>query len=169
MLPLGISFAAVTRVGNLVGARDFAGAQRAAWVALGLGSGVMAVTAVILVGGRWWLPELINHDPAVIALCAAILPIAGAFQVADGGQVVGSAVLRGMGKTVPSALINLLGFYAVALPLAYWLGFHTGAGLAGIWWGLTLGLTLVAAGLALWIHRRGPASLAPGGAVVQGG
>jgi MATE family multidrug resistance protein len=161
MLPLGISFAAVTRVGNLVGARNFAGAQRAAWVALGLGSGVMAVTAVALVAGRWWLPGLINQDAAVIALSATILPIAGAFQVGDGAQVVGSAVLRGMGKTVPAALINLIGFYAVALPLAYWLGFRTGAGLAGIWWGLTLGLTIVATLLALWIHKRGPASLEP--------
>jgi len=161
MVPMGISFAAVTRVGNLVGAGEHRAAQRAGWVALGLGGTVMAVCAAGLIAGRRLLPGLFNGDAAVIALCAAILPIAGAFQVADGVQVVGSGVLRGMGKTVPAALANLLGFYAVALPLAYLLAFRGGHGLAGLWWGLAAGLTTVAGLLIAWIHRRGPASLAP--------
>jgi MATE family multidrug resistance protein len=151
----------VTRVGNLVGARDFPGAQRAAWAALALGSAVMAVIAVGLVAGRRVLPGLFTGDPAVVALCATILPIAGAFQVGDGAQIVGTGVLRGMGKTVPAALIMLLGFYAVALPLAWFLAFRAGTGLAGIWWGMAAGLTLVAVLLVLWLRRHGPASLAP--------
>jgi len=160
MVPMGISFAAVTRVGNLVGAGEHDAAQRAGWVALGLGGAVMAVTAIGLVLGRTLLPDLFSDDAAVIALCAAILPIAGAFQVVDGLQVVGSGVLRGMGKTVPAALIYLLGFYAVALPLAYQLAFRADLRLAGLWWGLAAGLTTVSVLLVLWIHRRGPASLA---------
>lgn len=163
MLPLGLSFAAVTRVGNLVGARDLSGAQRAGWAALALSSAVMVVTAVVLVAGRWLLPRFFTDGPAVIALAAAILPLAGLFQVADGAQVVGAAILRGMGKTVPAALITLVGYYVVALPLAYALAFRTDAGVVGIWWGLTVGLTIVAGLLVLWIHRRGPASLAAGG------
>lgn len=160
MIPLGVSFAAVTRVGNLVGARDFSGAQRASWVALALGGGVMMVAAVALTLGRRPLSELFTDDPAVVALCAAILPIVAAFQLADGVQVVASGVLRGMGRTIPAALIMLIGFYGVALPLAWWLCFRTGAGLVGIWWGLAAGLATVALLLVLWLHRRGPASLA---------
>lgn len=160
MAPLGVSFAAVTRVGNLIGARDFGGAQRAAWVALAMGSAMMAVIAVGLVAGRWALPPLFTEDAAVIALCASILPIAGAFQVGDGAQIVGTGVLRGMGKTVPAALIMFLGFYAVALPLAWFLCFRTDAGLAGIWWGMATGLTLVALLLVLWLRNHGPASIA---------
>lgn len=159
MVPLGLSFATVTRVGNLVGARDFAGAQRSGWAAMALASGVMVVTAALLVAGRRILPGFFTEDLGVVVLAATILPIAGAFQVADGAQVVGSAILRGMGRTVPAALINLVGFYVVALPLAYLLAFRGGAGVAGIWWGLTAGLTVVAALLALWIRWRGPASL----------
>lgn len=169
MVPMGISFAAVTRVGNLVGARDFPGAQRAAWAALALGSAVMAVIAVGLVAGRDGLPRLFTEDAAVVALCAAILPIAGAFQVGDGAQIVGTGVLRGMGKTVPAALIMLLGFYAVALPLGWFLAFPAGTGLAGIWWGMAAGLTLVAVLLVLWLRRHGPASLAPGAGGPGGG
>lgn len=159
MLPLGVSFAAVTRVGNLIGGRDLPGAQRAAWVALGLGSGLMALCAIGLVLARRPLSQLFTDDPAVVVLCAAVLPITAAFQVADGAQVVGSGVLRGMGRTIPAALIMLIGFYGVALPLAWWLGLRNGAGLVGIWWGLALGLTVVALLLVAWIHKRGPKSL----------
>lgn len=159
MVPLGISFAAVTRVGNLVGAGDPAGAQRAAWAALGLSSAAMVVAAVVLFAGRGLLPRAFTDDLAVIALAAAILPAAAAFQVADGAQVVGAAILRGMGKTVPPALINLVGYYLVALPLAYLLAFRTGAGVVGLWWGLTVGLAVVAGLLVAWIRKRGPSSL----------
>jgi MATE family multidrug resistance protein len=162
MVPMGISFATVTRVGNLIGARDFAGAQRAGWVALGMAVAVMTVTAVGLVAGRWLLPRAYTDDLAVLAFCASILPVAGAFQVGDGVQVVGAGILRGMGRTVPAALIMFLGFYAVALPLAYLLAFRAGAGLVGIWWGLAAGLTVVALLLVLWLRRRGPASMSTG-------
>jgi len=161
MAPLGVSFAAVTRVGNLIGARDFTGAQRAAWVALAMGSALMAVIAVGLVAGRWVLPQLFTQDAAVVALCASILPIAGAFQVGDGAQIVGTGVLRGMGKTVPAALIMFLGFYGFSLPLAWFLAFRAGTGLVGIWWGMAAGLTLVALLLVLWLRRHGPASMSP--------
>ncbi len=49
MVPLGISFAAVTRVGNLIGERNGPGAQRAAWVALVMGGGVMLAFAVLFI------------------------------------------------------------------------------------------------------------------------
>ena len=160
MFPLGISFAAVTRVGNLIGAGDPHGAQRAAWVSIGLGAGAMAVAAVGLTLARRPLSEMFTDDPAVVALCTAILPVAVAFQLVDGVQVVGAGVLRGMGKTIPAALFMLIGFYGVALPLAWWLGFRTDAGLVGIWWGLAAGLATVALMLVFWIHRRGPSSLA---------
>ena len=43
MVPLGIGLGASARVGNLIGAGDPRGAQRAAWVAFALGGAVMAV------------------------------------------------------------------------------------------------------------------------------
>ena len=77
-----------------------------------------------------------------------MLPIAAAFQLFDGTQAVAGGVLRGAGQTRAAALINLLGYYALALPLAYWLGFGAGPGrglgLSGIWIGLAVGLFAVA-------------------------
>lgn len=156
MVPLGVAMAAVTRVGNLIGAGDRHGAQRAAWVALGVGAGVMAVSAITFIALREVLPRWYNDDPAVLVLTAALLPIAGAFQIFDGVQVVGGGVLRGMGRTRPAAVFNLLGYYVLGLPVAWWLAFSTGMGVAGIWWGLTVGLLVVAVLLVVWVGLRGP-------------
>jgi len=161
-VPFGVSLAAVVRVGNLVGARARRDAQRAAWVALSAGAGVMSVSALGFWVGRHELPKLFSAEPAVIAAAAAILPIAAAFQVFDGLQVVGCGVLRGMGQTRPAALFNVVGYYGLALPLAWWLGFRMRLGLAGIWWGLALGLASVALLLLVYIRRYGPATLPAG-------
>ncbi len=161
MVPLGISQGAVTRVGNLLGARRPRDAQRAAWVAVGLGAAVMSVSAVSFVVLREWLPRIYTPELPVIALCASILPIAAAFQVFDGTQVVGCGVLRGMGEPRPAAVFNLIGYWGLGLPLGYWLAFHADGGLAGIWWGLCFGLGVVAASLVGWVHFRGPATARP--------
>ena len=156
MLPLGISLAAVTRVGNLLGARRPADAQRAAWVALALGAAVMSASAVLFVTFRRELPSLYTRDAGVLALCASILPIAGAFQIFDGTQVVGCGVLRGMGRTRPAAIFNLISYWVLGIPIGAWLALRAGWGLTGVWWGLCLGLAAVAALLVAWIHWRGP-------------
>ncbi|MCB1056575.1 MAG: MATE family efflux transporter, partial [Acidobacteria bacterium] len=152
---------AVTRVGNRLGAGDPAGARRAATVAMALGGGVMLVFAVILILGRGWLPRLYSPDPAVWAVSASLLPIAAAFQLFDGLQVVASGVLRGAGTTRPAAVFNFVGYYLVALPLGGWWALRAGGGIQAIWWSLCVGLALVATMLVLWVRMRGPGSQRP--------
>ncbi len=160
MVPLGISIGAVTRVGNLIGAGRPAQAQRAAWAAFLLGGGVMAVAGLAFLLGRDTFARWYVDDPQVLALSAAVLPVAAAFQLFDGTQVVGGGILRGMGRTRPAAVFNLVGYYGLALPLSWWLAFRRGAGLAGVWWGLALGLAVVAVALVVHVARRGPARAA---------
>ena len=156
MMPVGISIAAATRIGNLIGARQRRRAQDSAWVAITMGGLVMAVWAILFWVFRRDLTALFTADTAVIALGAVALPIAAAFQLFDGVQCVASGVLRGMGTTRPAAAFGLVGFYGIALPLAYLFAFELDGGLAGIWWGLCAGLGAVAVMLMLWVLRRGP-------------
>ena len=156
MVPLGIAQGTAVRVGNLIGAGDVAQAQRAAWLGIAMGAGFMTLSAVGFVLGREELPRLYTPEGAVVAAAAAILPIAGAFQVFDGTQSVASGVLRAMGRPGPAALFNLFGYWGLALPLGGWLALRGGAGLPGLWWGLCAGLVVVASGLVLWIWRAGP-------------
>jgi len=162
MFPLGIAQGSATRVGNLLGAGRGEDAQRAAWISVAMGAGVMAVFAVIFIALRPWLPRIYTTDPEVIALSASILPIAAAFAIFDGTQVVACGVLRGMGDTRPAARYNLLGYWILGLPLGCWFALRGGAGVAGVWWGLALGLAVVALLLLLRVFRHGPATIPSG-------
>jgi MATE family multidrug resistance protein len=156
MLPMGVSFAAVTRVGNLIGAGRPDRARTASWVAFGLGALVMGSAGLVFLLGRDVLPSFWTDDASVVAAAATILPIAAAFQVFDGVQVVGSGILRGMGDTRPAALFNLIGYWVLALPLGWWMAFRAGLALSGVWWGLAIGLAIVAVCLVAWVRARGP-------------
>ncbi len=156
MIPLGISAAAVTRVGNLIGAGQRPRAQTAAWVALGMGATVMALCGGTMFVLRDSLPQLYTNQEEVIAICATILPIAAAFQLFDGTQVVGSGILRGMGRTLPAAGMNLVGYWVLALPLAHHMAFDRGMGLRGIWCGLGIALAIVAFSMLVFVSLRGP-------------
>jgi MATE family multidrug resistance protein len=155
MVPLGIGLAASTRIGNLIGEGRPLAARRSARLAFATGGGVMLLAGTVFYLGRELLPNLYTkpEDLEVRALAAIILPIAAAFQVFDGLQVVGSGILRGVGKTRPAAIFNLIGFWPLALPLGWYLAFPGHMGLAGIWWGLLLGLACVASGLMIYWKR----------------
>lgn len=157
MVPLGIALAATTRVGNLIGAGDRPAAQRAAWVAFAIAGGAMACFGALYALAPDPLVRLYTDDAEVIARAAAVLPIVAAFQVFDGLQVVGGGILRGMGKTKPPMVIHFLGFYGLGLPLSWLLTFRLDHGLAGVWWGIALGLLAVAIAFVVWIAARGPA------------
>jgi MATE family multidrug resistance protein len=157
MLPLGISLSASALVGSELGAGRRREAQRIAWLALWFGGAVMVVCALLLVALRQVIPRLYTDEIEVVMLAASIFPIAGAFQVFDGVQVVGGAILRGMGDTRPVAAFNLVAYYVLAMPLAIWLVYGRDGGLVELWWSLVLGLAVVAGSLVAWVHWRGPA------------
>lgn len=154
MLPVGISQAAAVLVGRAVGREDPAAARRAVGAGLGVGAGIMVLTAALFLGVPTFLARLYTPDLQVISLAASLLPIAGLFQVADGIQVVSAAVLRGVGDTRVPMLVNLLGFWAVGLPLGIGLAFPLETGARGIWIGLAVGLVLVAVLLLVRVRSR---------------
>jgi MATE family multidrug resistance protein len=157
MLPLGIALAAVTRVGNLMGEGRPRDAQTSASTALMLGAGVMSLCALAFLVFRDVLPRCYSDDEAVLALAALTLPVAAAFQLFDGVQVVASGILRAVGTTLPTAIANFAGYYVIGLPIGWWLTFRLGYGVPGLWWGVAIGIAVVAVLLVIWIAVRGPA------------
>ncbi len=142
MVPLGVSSAASARVGNLVGAGRPWG--RAALVAIGLGAGVMLVSGAVFALAPEPLARLFTPAAPVVALAATLLPIAGAFALFDGIQVVTFGVLRGAGDTAVPAAANVVGYYVIGLPMSALLAFGLGFGPTGVWLGLLIALALVA-------------------------
>ena len=154
MVPLGVSSAAAVLVGNAIGRGDMPGARRAAGAALAWGVGFMAVSALTLLAVPGFFAHIYSSDAAVAAVAASLIPIAGFFQVFDGTQVVCIGILRGTGDTRMPMLINILGFWLAGLPVSWWLGMRRGWGPAGLWWGLTCGLVVVAVFLLLRVSWR---------------
>jgi len=154
MVPLGISQAAAVLVGRGVGAGEPDRSRRAAGAGLLLGGGFMALTALAFVLAPGFWARVFTTEPEVIAVAVMLLPIAGLFQVVDGLQVVSAGILRGVGDTRGPMVLNLVGFWFLGIPVSLLLGFRMGLGPAGLWWGLALGLGVVAALLLLRVRSR---------------
>ncbi|HZF08268.1 MAG TPA: MATE family efflux transporter [Thermoanaerobaculia bacterium] len=154
MVPAGVGAAAATRVGNAIGRGDMPGARRSAAVCLVLGAGTMALFGLLFALAPRLLAGLYSPDPGVVAMGAVLLPIAAAFQVFDGIQAVGAGVLRGAADTRFAAIVALIGYWGFGLPLGIFWAFRLGFGPRGLWWGLTLGLAILALLLIARIVRR---------------
>ena len=158
MVPLGISQATTIRVGLAYGARDPAWVSKAGSASLALSLGFMSLAALVI----WSFPrELASlfldasrpENAPVLDLAVKFLFIAAIFQLADGAQVVGAAMLRGLQDTRIPMVYAFIGYWIVGLGggalLAFWAGWKG----EGVWTGLALGLLMVAI-LMLWRWSR---------------
>lgn len=91
---------------------------------------------------------IFTTDDAVLRIGTTVLYIYGALQLFDAWQVVATGALRGLGDTRTPMLLNLVGHWIIGLPLGYWLCFNRDWGVAGLWSGLSVGLTIVGVVLA---------------------
>lgn len=154
MMPLGIGAAAAVLVGQAIGRGDGAAARRAAIAALTTGLVASTLTTIIFLVAPRLLASAYVSEPDVITLAATFIPLAGVFQLFDGLQAIAGGVLRGAADTRAAMIANILGFWAVGLPLGLVLSYRLGMGPAGLWWGLVAGLAAVAAVLLARLYLR---------------
>lgn len=154
MVPLGISGAAAAVVGRAIGRGDIGSARRDAVAAIVCGVGFMCISAVVFISAPVWLATRYTTEPATVAIAVMLIPIAGLFQVFDGLQAVTSGVLRGTGDTRVPAILHIVAFWGVGIPLGAWLGFQTSLRERGLWWGLVAGLGMAALLQSWRVSRR---------------
>ncbi|HZD95877.1 MAG TPA: MATE family efflux transporter [Candidatus Sulfotelmatobacter sp.] len=143
MVPLGIGSAAAIRVGNAIGARDIHGAARAGWMALFFAATFMFCSGLALFLFARPIARIYTPEPDVVLTGATLLVVAAIFQLFDGLQVVATGALRGAGNTRVPMLVNLVGYWAIGLPLGAVLCFRLKIGAVGMWVGLCLALVLI--------------------------
>ena len=153
MFPLGLSMAASIRISKARGAGRPGVLRSVGFGALGLGSLVMLAFATVFALAGAALARGFTTDEAVIALAAKLLVVAAIFQLFDGGQVVSSGALRGLGDVKVPTVITFVAYWLVALPGGYLLAFHTPLGPVGVWAGLAAGLGCAALLLGRRFHR----------------
>ncbi len=153
-IPLGISLAAMVRVGQLMGQENPQGARLAGFVNISIAGLFMAMMGILF----WTVPGTIvslyidTADPAnaaVASLAKTLLGVAAMFQIVDGIQVTAAGALRGLKDTQVPLLIGILAYWGIGLTCGYTLGLVLGFGGIGLWWGFAIGLA-VAAGILTW-------------------
>ena len=151
---MAIADATSVRVGRAVGRSDARGTRLAGFAGLTCVAIWMSFTALGFSLFRAPIAGLLTDRPDVLAVAVPLMGVAAAFQLFDGAQVVGAGALRGIGDTRPAQWANLVGYYVVGLPLAYFFAFHAHKGATGLWWGLSIGLAIVAVTLVVRFERR---------------
>ncbi|HEX4420940.1 MAG TPA: MATE family efflux transporter [Kofleriaceae bacterium] len=151
---LGIGSATSVRVGHAIGAGDRALARRRGVVGFQIGLVLMGASAIVFVALPGALASLFTDEARVVAATIPLLQIAALFQLSDGTQAIGAGALRGIGDNRATFIGNLLGHYAIGLPIALALAFGAGLGAPGLWWGLSAGLTATAIYLVLRFRSR---------------
>ena len=159
MVGIGLSVAAMVRVGNQKGLNDFISLRRIAFSIFFLTFIIEIIFASFFLIFRDWLPTLyidgdtlvnIDDNKEVVLIASKLLLVAAFFQIFDGLQVAILGALRGLQDVKIPAFITFISYWIVGFPVSYYLGLYTSLESVGIWIGLFTGLFL--ASILLYIR-----------------
>ena len=154
MVPYGLAYATVTRVGQSAGRGSLVQIRRSANASLLLGMSYIVVAAASFAAFRHFWAGLYSNDAAVIAAAAPLFLICGFVQLGDAAGVLLSAALTALGDTRTPFLLTTGWYWLVGAPLSWWLTFHTSLSVSGLWTGRAVAaLTTTAATAVAWRLR----------------
>ncbi|TVZ57392.1 MATE family multidrug resistance protein [Lutibacter sp. Hel_I_33_5] len=159
MIAMGLSVAAMVRVGNQKGLQNFKELRRISFSIFLLGLVLAVIFAVIFLLFNNSLPKLyvdlndaVNFadNTEVVTIAAKLLIIAAIFQISDSIQVMVLGALRGLQDVKIPTIITFIAYWVIGFPISYFLGTEEMYGSMGIWIGLLAGLT--SASILLYIR-----------------
>ena len=103
---------------------------------------------------RYPLANAFVDDSEVVRLAAQFFIVAALFQIADGVQVTAMSALRGLSDVKVPALVAILAYWIISIPLGYFLAFRLDNGPIAIWIALAFGLAIAATILTWRFHHR---------------
>ena len=155
---MGLAQAMDTVVGQNLGADRPDRAKRAAWLAMGLSAGVMAVlTAVVylvpepivgvfLTAETPGAPQTIRYGVEYLRIAAFMFVFMGVLQIVLG-------TFRGAGNTRTALAFSLVTLWVVRVPVTYYLVFVAGWAETGIWIGVLVGDVVGCLAAIAWFLR----------------
>lgn len=149
MIVMGISSAGTIRVAEEAGTHIIERTRTAGFTALLLSASIMACNGIMFFLLRKVLPEFYISNAEVIEKASVLLIIAALFQIFDGVQASGLGILRGLKDVKIPMITTFISYWAIGIPLGYFLGIGIGLNAVGVWIGLMTALGLVAATLSL--------------------
>ena len=150
MVAMGLSVAAMVRVGNQKGLKNYIELRRIAFSIFLLGVLLAIGFAIIFFVFHKSLPNIyVDLNDAknyadnmeVIKIASTLLIAAAFFQISDSIQVMVLGALRGLQDVAIPTLITFIAYWLIGFPVSYFLGKEEAYGSFGIWLGLLAGLT----------------------------
>jgi len=150
MIAMGLSVAAMIRVGNQKGLLNYKELRRITFSIFLLGTLFASLFAVIFFIFHKSLPTMyvdlndsVNYldNTEVVFIASKLLLVAAIFQISDSIQVIILGALRGLQDVKIPTLITFISYWIIGFPISYFLGKEEVYGSFGIWVGLFAGLT----------------------------
>lgn len=153
MLASGLSIASSTLVGQYIGARNLAAAERAHRSAIAIGFAVSLGLAALFIGAPGFLISLFTKEVELLEAGASLMLVGAVLQIFDTMVNISSGSLRGAGDTRWPLMATTTLAWLVYLPLAYFLGITLEGGLLGAWTGCAVNSFLVSLTLLARFRR----------------
>ncbi len=138
---MAIGTAGSIRIGQAFGQKNHGQIRLSGFSAMFLAVGLVLIPALCFMLGSDSIARAFIDDPKVWDIASALIVIAGLFQISDAMQSVGISLLRGMEDTRMPSIISLVAYWILGMPVAYWLTFHLGWGVQGVWVGFLIALS----------------------------
>lgn len=154
MVPTGLSYAAMIRVGQAAGRNDLGGVKRATNATLSLVLAYGVIAAVVFLGFAHGLASLYTTDGQVATAAMPLFWLCSILILSDAVFVVLASSLTGLGDTRTPMWVSVVCNWGLGMPAAYFLAFPMGYGTVGLWLGRAV--ASVSSGLlltALWRQR----------------
>ena len=150
----GIAGAGATLIGQNLGAKQPDRAEKSVWRAAYLNMIFLFIVSIIYDIWAESFIRIFNQNPAVVAIGVECLRIfCWSYAIFAVGMVIVQA-FGGAGDTRTPTLINLIAFWVIQIPLAYFLAKVIHWEATGVFWALVIS-EVVWAGLAVYIFRKG--------------
>ena len=158
MVAMGLSIAAMVRVGNQKGLGAYVDLRRIAHSVFLLTLLIDIVFAIVFIVAKDAFPWLYLESSTaadvieVAAIASSLFWVAAFFQIFDGAQVVALGALRGLQDVIVPTWICFASYGLIGFTTMVYLGLYTPLGAFGVWIGLLSGL--VASSMLLYLRFR---------------
>lgn len=139
-IPFAISVTTSTRVANFIGASLWQSCIVTCETSLLLSFVCSSTNMLIILIFKKKIAAMFSREQDVKDLVIFTLPILAFMQLFDAFNASTAGCLRGQGRQKIGGYINMFAFYAVGVPMAYFLTFTKKMGIGGLWIGITMAL-----------------------------
>jgi len=142
MAGFGFGQAAGVLAGQNLGAQQPKRAEKTGWVASGLVTGLMTISALVVLVWAENIVRIFNAEPGLVEIAGTFLRIAAVGFLVLGVAAVLTDCLNGVGDTMIPMLASLITMWGAQVPMAYFLPKHTSIGVYGVRWAMVTALAM---------------------------